>query len=476
MCELLSPTSTVLGRALDSVFTTMDDSLNQSVPTYTELLQNAHNDQHDQDDGMLTQSYQTQSDSMTYDKLQTDLHGLPKHEFVDKLMQMTSGDDNQIGLYKNYLAVQARSVDGCPSGSLIHRKSTEKSTSVWKNAQDCYILFQFMCGESAEIEKVFSKQSKSISSSQPTNQAACIESSAMSIVTAVQAELTALKSSMLSLSNEVIVLRKENSVLRSRVDRIESSTVSKFTQVDAVQKQQSETINDLDATMMFEMPLAKVTTTVDKLQAMHGALAKRFKEHVTQSKENAGPRSSPSLTPKSPEVIDNKGSPVQSHHAIDPNLVRVYVPPSDVQLCVVCHKEAGGAHRCDVCDHVVHAICGIFIGEEGYGATVRCNSCAKLIYSNMSNPHLASVVCSSSHIACTGPIVTKQQSPINTVPKTDTYVTKSYASVGASASSTNGYMDGVGSIAVRVQPRNEHRTRLRVCVKRDVRADTILAV
>lgn len=43
--------------------------------------------------------------------------------------------------------------------------------------------------------------------------------------------------------------------------------------------------------------------------------------------------------------------------------------------CAVCHNEATGAHKCDSCNSVVHAICGITIGEEGYGSKVVCVMC-----------------------------------------------------------------------------------------------------
>lgn len=44
--------------------------------------------------------------------------------------------------------------------------------------------------------------------------------------------------------------------------------------------------------------------------------------------------------------------------------------------CHVCHKEAGGAHKCKKCQKVVHLICGAAEDEEeGYGQDVTCNVC-----------------------------------------------------------------------------------------------------
>lgn len=43
--------------------------------------------------------------------------------------------------------------------------------------------------------------------------------------------------------------------------------------------------------------------------------------------------------------------------------------------CAVCHNAATGAHKCESCNSVVHAICGITVGEEGYGSKVVCVMC-----------------------------------------------------------------------------------------------------
>ena len=43
--------------------------------------------------------------------------------------------------------------------------------------------------------------------------------------------------------------------------------------------------------------------------------------------------------------------------------------------CHVCFGEVSGAHKCITCHRAVHVFCGVGIGEEGYGQSVKCCKC-----------------------------------------------------------------------------------------------------
>jgi len=46
--------------------------------------------------------------------------------------------------------------------------------------------------------------------------------------------------------------------------------------------------------------------------------------------------------------------------------------------CVICEKESSGAHKCSLCDHFVHAVCGSYSEDsEGFGLRVTCNLCVR---------------------------------------------------------------------------------------------------
>ena len=43
--------------------------------------------------------------------------------------------------------------------------------------------------------------------------------------------------------------------------------------------------------------------------------------------------------------------------------------------CHICFGNVSGAHKCNQCRRSVHLICGIGVGEEGYGQEVICFKC-----------------------------------------------------------------------------------------------------
>lgn len=43
--------------------------------------------------------------------------------------------------------------------------------------------------------------------------------------------------------------------------------------------------------------------------------------------------------------------------------------------CSVCGLPCGTAHSCDICGGFNHIICGVPVGEEGFGQTSRCKTC-----------------------------------------------------------------------------------------------------
>ena len=54
---------------------------------------------------------------------------------------------------------------------------------------------------------------------------------------------------------------------------------------------------------------------------------------------------------------------------------RVTNEKCSITICGGCGKEAGPVHKCDKCNRNMHPFCGRTIGEEGYGAPVRCPDC-----------------------------------------------------------------------------------------------------
>ncbi|KAF2889933.1 hypothetical protein ILUMI_16240 [Ignelater luminosus] len=78
---------------------------------------------------------------------------------------------------------------------------------------------------------------------------------------------------------------------------------------------------------------------------------------------NASTSEEPALTGRTPVLlVESKGEAVDKEGKA---------------FCVVCRMKFTGAHLCDICKNLVHAICGNTVGEEGYGWKILCYVCQK---------------------------------------------------------------------------------------------------
>ncbi|CAC5426419.1 unnamed protein product [Mytilus coruscus] len=105
--------------------------------------------------------------------LDQELIDLHRDSYIAKLIELTNDSDDTITWYRSMLTSRAKSIQGCPLGKLITRKSTNKGSSSQKYAKDCYLLHQFISGDPSSIEEVFRKdESKSVSeqTTMPLNQ------------------------------------------------------------------------------------------------------------------------------------------------------------------------------------------------------------------------------------------------------------------------------------------------------------------
>lgn len=91
--------------------------------------------------------------------LDRELHNQAKDTYIETLLDLTDATDNLLTWYRTLLTSRARGLDKCPNGKLTNRKTTKASTSSYKYARDCYIINQFILGDSSEIHEVFSKSS-----------------------------------------------------------------------------------------------------------------------------------------------------------------------------------------------------------------------------------------------------------------------------------------------------------------------------
>ncbi|CAC5422292.1 unnamed protein product [Mytilus coruscus] len=96
--------------------------------------------------------------------LDQELKDLPRDSYIVKLIELTNDSDDTITWHRSMLTSRAKSIQGCPLGKLITRKSTNKGSSSQKYAKDCYLLQQVISGDPSSIDEVFLKdEPKSVS-------------------------------------------------------------------------------------------------------------------------------------------------------------------------------------------------------------------------------------------------------------------------------------------------------------------------
>lgn len=86
------------------------------------------------------------------------LQNLPKEMYIEKLLQLTSSNEQLIIEYRTFLCSRAKTIEGCPKGNLIQRRNTKANPSSVRYAKDCFALYIFCNGDNSHLSDVFDKK------------------------------------------------------------------------------------------------------------------------------------------------------------------------------------------------------------------------------------------------------------------------------------------------------------------------------
>ncbi|CAG2220218.1 unnamed protein product [Mytilus edulis] len=245
-------------------------------------------------------------------KLDLELIDLPRDSYIVKLIELTNDSDDTITWYRSMLTSRAKSIQGCPLGKLITRKSTNRGSSSQKYAKDCYLLQQFISGDPSSIDEVFRKdEPKSVSEPNilPLN---C---HLIELRTTLHMTIDRLNEvEKLGKANRTVIekLQTDNEKLRRELedsnDRLCKHLVfseRKYTQYEANLKllnQQSKAIGEFD----FNMYSEKIKQ-IDSEQIRHSKLllkcTKSFNELKMSCQQSYATKVNPHITPESIPVI-----------------------------------------------------------------------------------------------------------------------------------------------------------------------------
>ena len=106
--------------------------------------------------------------------------------------------------------------------------------------------------------------------------------------------------------------------------------------------------------------------------ALHDCLAAYYKRHPEKNVKVVLRKDQIEEINELLEVTGNK----PANEIVDETGVEADI--HDLATCGGCGKQVGPVHKCDICHTNMHPFCGRTIGEEGYGAPVRCPKCDKL--------------------------------------------------------------------------------------------------
>ena len=218
--------------------------------------------------------------------LDESLADLPKDIYIEKLIEMTNDSENIITWYRTFLAGRAKSIQGCPLGKLITRKSTNKSTSIQKYARDCYTLYMFINGDNTGIEELFRKEEcKSVSESSTLPSINMVElratlQSALERISQLEQSELENKKSVKYLKTENDKLKQEVSDMRKQIEDLSPVIDRKIVQYDAnfkIVNQQCKAIGEFNFDS-YTSYIEKTSSELERLGKLQMTLQKTVNE------------------------------------------------------------------------------------------------------------------------------------------------------------------------------------------------------
>jgi hypothetical protein len=95
------------------------------------------------------------NDFVSYD---SELQNLPKDVYIERLIQLTSSNEQLLMEYRSYISSRAKAMEGCPKGNLIQRRNLKNNPSLVRYTKDCYALYLFCNGDNSHVSEVFDKK------------------------------------------------------------------------------------------------------------------------------------------------------------------------------------------------------------------------------------------------------------------------------------------------------------------------------
>ncbi|CAG2232272.1 unnamed protein product [Mytilus edulis] len=245
--------------------------------------------------------------------LDQELSDLPRDSYVLKLIELTHDSENTITWYRTILASRAKSIQGCPTGKLFTRKSTNRSSSTQKYAKDCYLIYMFINGDDSSIDDVFRKvDHNSISDQSKTVTHDCNIIEMRVTVQTLLERVVLLEKNEIENKRIIKNIKTENDKLKTELsstnERLNQHLINcerKFTQYDANHKlinQQSKAIGEFDFNSYTAKNVKRFDSELERHSKLSVSLQKNISELKWNSKQSYASKVTPPGTPDSPHT------------------------------------------------------------------------------------------------------------------------------------------------------------------------------
>ncbi|KAK3087070.1 hypothetical protein FSP39_001227 [Pinctada imbricata] len=242
-------------------------------------------------------------------KLDSELCNIPRELYLHKLLQSSMNNESALFWYRNVLCSRAKSMEGCPQGNLINRKSTKKSTSAEKIARDCYIINSFICGDKSGIDEVFDKSK--------VNETPRVSQVELRVLTQSLLErVTSLEKARKEDEKVICDLRKEISSLKTQIKSMDENheknrndTESRLVHQESFKKLMSDRVKDIEGLdhASYEQWVQKTEIELKRLSQVCLNNQRRITE-LGIKKSYSSIVASPSQVVNTATTIDHDGS------------------------------------------------------------------------------------------------------------------------------------------------------------------------
>ena len=233
--------------------------------------------------------------SYSFDYFDTELNGLPKTSYLNKLIELSNASEEIISQYRIELSKRAKLRHNAPSGELKDRRNTTRTTIAEKYASDCFTIYQFLSSNITDIDDLYRR-----SSIMPPFSSSSQSTPAKNVPRAHDLKLTindvsVLKGAVASLKADVHVLKRESDASKQKIEDMGLVLRTEISEIKHELKTCSDVISNhkqfftsqQDGIQLSDS-IKAICTHISKLDNAKNALNKEVSDLKVSVKHNSG--------------------------------------------------------------------------------------------------------------------------------------------------------------------------------------------